>query len=148
LVVADKRLLTFYPEEQNDPLVNISLDEIENIETRKYVGNSGLLVRSNGRNIEVLRFTSIVRPKIESLIRKLESYSLGLQSAIVRGNSHAVGMFQEEQRRCPKCGRVIPPWLSNCPVCMSKRKVISRLLGYNRPHIRLAAAGFTCCRRI
>lgn len=142
LVVADKQMLTFYPEEQKDPLVNISLDEIENIEIRKHVGNSALLVRSNGRNIEVLRFTSVVRPKIESLIRKLESYSLGLQSAIVRGNSHVVGMFQEEQRRCPKCGRVIPPWLSNCPVCMSKRKVISRLLRYNRPHIRLAAAGF------
>ncbi len=142
LIVADKKLLTFYPEEQNDPLVKISLDEIENIEIRKYVGNSALLARSNGRNIEVLRFTSVIRPKIESFIRKLESCSYGFHNSILKGNSHLGVTFPKEQRRCPKCGRVIPPWLSNCPVCMSKRKVISRLLSYNKPHLRLAAAGF------
>jgi len=143
LVIADKQLLTFDPKEQTDPLVSISLDKIEDIEVRKYVGNSALVIKTNGRNIEVLRFTSVVRPKIERLVRKLsELYFHDSKNFIVKENNHLRGIFPEEQRRCPKCGRVIPPWLSTCPVCMSKRKVISRLLRYTRPHLRLAAAGF------
>ncbi|MGB2820597.1 MAG: ABC transporter ATP-binding protein [Phycisphaerae bacterium] len=54
----------------------------------------------------------------------------------------------DEKLRCEKCGRVIPAWAETCPACMSRRKILFRLLDYVRPYqwrmilgICLAVAG-------
>ncbi len=43
--------------------------------------------------------------------------------------------------RCEKCDRIIPPWSEVCPVCLSRKKVLTRMLGFVRPHKWSAAAG-------
>ena len=48
----------------------------------------------------------------------------------------------EKKLRCDKCGRVIPPWSEFCPVCMSRRKVLSRLLDFVKPYKGRAILGF------
>ncbi len=56
--------------------------------------------------------------------------------------------FSEEQKpdekktRCEKCGMVIPPWSEVCPSCLSRRKVLVRLLGYVKPYKWRALTGF------
>jgi len=48
----------------------------------------------------------------------------------------------EKKVRCDKCDRVIPSWSEVCPACMSRRKVLSRLLDFVKPYKWRAAAGF------
>ncbi len=48
----------------------------------------------------------------------------------------------EKKIRCDKCDRVIPPWAEVCPACMVRRKVLSRLLDFVRPHKKWALFGF------
>jgi len=47
----------------------------------------------------------------------------------------------EKKLRCEKCGRVIPPWSEFCPACMSRRKVLFRLLDFVKPYKKRAIAG-------
>jgi len=44
--------------------------------------------------------------------------------------------------RCETCGRVIPPWSEVCPACLSRRKVLSRLMDFVKPYRGRAIAGF------
>ena len=49
---------------------------------------------------------------------------------------------KEKKVRCEKCGRVIPPWGEVCPSCLSRRKVLSRLLDFVQPYKWMAVPGF------
>jgi len=48
----------------------------------------------------------------------------------------------EKKIRCEKCGRVIPTWSEVCPACLSRRKVLSRLLDFVKPYKWRASIGF------
>ncbi|MDD4888652.1 MAG: ABC transporter ATP-binding protein [Phycisphaerae bacterium] len=48
----------------------------------------------------------------------------------------------EKKVRCDKCQRVIPPWSEMCPACLSRRKVLSRLLDFVKPYKWQAVTGF------
>jgi len=142
LVITDGQLLVYDPEVSSDPAIRISINEIRKVEIRKYIGNNALIVETQNGEVEVIRFTNTLRPRFESLKKKLEAIFNFSWRLTARENNVREVSF-ENQRRCPKCGRVIPPWMSTCPVCMSKRKVISRLLSYVKPHLHLAILGFT-----
>jgi ATP-binding cassette subfamily B protein len=43
--------------------------------------------------------------------------------------------------RCDKCGRVIPPWAEHCPACLSRRKILIRLLDFVGPYKWRAVMG-------
>ncbi|HUT57338.1 MAG TPA: ABC transporter ATP-binding protein [Phycisphaerae bacterium] len=47
----------------------------------------------------------------------------------------------DKKIRCEKCGRVIPAWSEICPACLSRRKVLSRLIDYVRPYKWRAIVG-------
>ena len=49
---------------------------------------------------------------------------------------------EEKKIRCEKCGMIIPPWSEVCPACLSRRKVLTRLLDYVKPYKWRAATGF------
>ena len=141
LIITDGQLLVYDPEVSSDPLLRISIQDIRKVEIRKYVGNNALVVKMDEREVEVVRFTNTFRPKFEGLKRKLETFFNLSWEPTKRESYIREGSFKT-QRRCPKCGRVIPPWMSTCPVCTSKRKVIFRLLSYIKPHLPLAIFGF------
>ena len=141
LIIAGEQLLVYNPEVSSDPSIRISLCDINEVEIRKYVGNNALIVKTQKGELELVRFTNTLRPKFEGLKKRLEMF-FNLSWKSPEKEFYIKEGPIETQRRCPKCGRVIPPWMSTCPVCMSKRKVISRLLGYIKPHLPLAVFGF------
>ncbi|MCX7590214.1 MAG: ABC transporter transmembrane domain-containing protein, partial [Kiritimatiellae bacterium] len=49
---------------------------------------------------------------------------------------------EEKKIRCETCGRVIPSWSEVCPSCLSKRKVLSRLIDFIKPYWWQAVVGF------
>ena len=138
LILTDRYLLIYDPEESEKPVVKVELDEIKEANIRSYVGNNALRIVTSDRSIEVFRFTNKVKPKVMMAVRALNSNVGNLEEidiATVDAPSH-------KRRRCPKCGRMIPPWMATCPACTSKRRVIARLLHYTRMHLRLAVVGF------
>ncbi len=44
-----------------------------------------------------------------------------------------------ERKVCPTCGRIIRPRIGTCLACMSKRRILLRLLRFVRPHAGLMA---------
>ena len=48
---------------------------------------------------------------------------------------------EEKKVRCETCGRVIPSWSEVCPACLSRRKVLSRLLDFAKPYKRRLVTG-------
>jgi ATP-binding cassette subfamily B protein len=141
LVLADEQLLVFEPAVSSDPIIRVPVRDLRKVELRRYVGNNALIAKTRDREFELLRFTNTLRPRFEALKKRLEAILNLSWSPALRETQLTEREFKA-QRRCPKCGRVIPPWMSTCPVCMSKRKVIFRLLGYVRPHMPLAILGF------
>jgi len=142
LILTDEQILVFDPEASNDPIAKVALGDIKDVEIRKYVGNNAFIIKTQKDEMEIVRFTNTLRPKFEDLKRRFEN----LYRVSWRWSSKEPRIKEgpvETQRRCPKCGRVIPPWMSTCPVCMSKRKVIFRLLDHVKPHLPLAIFGFT-----
>jgi len=141
LIIAGEQLLVYDPEVSSNPRIRIFLRDISDVEIRKYIGNNAFIVKTQKGELELTRFTNTLKPKFECLKKRLETFF----NSSWRSPEKEIYMKKdpiESQRRCPKCGRVIPPWMSTCPYCMSKRKVISRLLGYVKPHLPLAISGF------
>ena len=141
LIIAGEQLLVYDPEVSSNPRIRIFLRDISDVEIRKYIGNNAFIIKTQKGELELTRFTNTLKPKFEYLKKRLETFF----NSSWRPPKKEIYMKKdpiESQRRCPKCGRVIPPWMSTCPYCMSKRKVISRLLGYVKPHLPLAISGF------
>ena len=141
LILTDDRLLIYEPELNSDPIRSVFIRDIEKVEIRKYVGNNSLFLKTKNGDLELIRFTNTLRPKFEDLMKRVEAV-LNLSWKPEMRENRIIKGSRETKRRCPKCGRIIPPWMSTCPVCMSKRKVILRLLGYVKPHLPLAIFGF------
>jgi len=142
LIVTGGRLYAYGSEGDEGPTAVIPLSEVEDVEVRRFVGNDVLVVKTPDRAVEALRATKTHAPKMDRARLAL----LGLLHA--RGKREAerpVGPTVEDgggrQVRCSKCGRVIPPWTTVCPACISRRAVIWRILQYVRPYRLLAAAG-------
>jgi ATP-binding cassette subfamily B protein len=139
LIVTDTHVLS-YCEGQEDPLTSILLRDIEGVEASRNVGNIELVLKVAGRTVKVLRFTNTLMSKVNEATKTL------LQLTPKAAENHkeskkTIGKPSEEQKRCPKCGRLIPDWSAVCPACISKRKVFLRLLGYIRPYLHYSIAG-------
>ena len=50
--------------------------------------------------------------------------------------------LDEKKLRCEKCNRVIPAWSEVCQACMSRRKILFRLLDFVWPHKTRMIAAF------
>ena len=48
----------------------------------------------------------------------------------------------EQRGRCPKCDRPVPSWSEVCRACMSRRKILWRLLDFVKPYKGRAIASF------
>ena len=147
LVATDERLLSFSPDGAGTPrVVHIPLEDVTSVEMQDMFGSNTLKVRTEDRGIEVARFSKSLVPKfarvpseIETLVRKKKPMEKGPEEKAV---------YKEErpgrgQRRCPKCGHVIPAWSDVCPKCIKKGKLLYRLVGYAMPYWKLFAVGLS-----
>jgi ATP-binding cassette subfamily B protein len=139
LIVTDTYVLS-YCDGQEDPLTAVMLRDIEAVETSRNVGNVELVLKVAGRTVKVLRVTNTLISKVNEATKCI----LQLTPKVAENNQEPKkihGKPSEEQKRCPKCGRLIPDWSAVCPACISKRKVFLRLLGYIRPYLHYSIAG-------
>ncbi len=89
--------------------------------------------------VQEWRFTRRHAKEVAELHRQLERQISGKEAEVPDGKPPGE---QEKKIRCEKCGRVIPSWSEICPACLSKRKVLSRLLDFVKPYKWSAGTGF------
>ncbi|MCE5327382.1 MAG: ABC transporter ATP-binding protein/permease [Planctomycetaceae bacterium] len=100
------------------------------------LGMSILRLADSSRVLREVRYTLRCAREIAAIHRRLERHLDG------KGEHAEEAPRPEEKKiRCEACGRVIPPWTEACPACLSKRKVLTRLLDYVRPYRGRAVIG-------
>lgn len=85
------------------------------------------------------RFTLRHRREVARLQRRMERLIRGKE-----GDEEPAEHVRKDEKkvRCDKCGGVIPSWSEVCPACLSRRKVLSRLLDFVKPYRWQASLGF------
>ena len=86
------------------------------------------------------RFTLRHSKEVARLQRRLERRIGGKEES---GLPPEQPRLDDKKVRCEKCDRVIPPWSEVCPACLSRRRVLSRLLDFVRPYKWQAIVGFS-----
>ncbi len=84
------------------------------------------------------RFTRRHEKEVAQLHRQLERQISGKEPESLEGKTTAE---HEKKIRCEKCGRVIPSWSEVCPACLSRRKILVRLLDFVKPYKARAITG-------
>jgi len=84
------------------------------------------------------RFTLRHAKEMAKIHRRLERRMQGKEEASAE---QEMPRADEKKIRCDKCERVIPPWTDVCPACLSRRKVLSRLMDFVRPYRWRAVTG-------
>ena len=117
------------------------LSELDRAELIEGLGVNLLRLHAEDKIVGDYRCSLRHAKELARLHRKLERILAGRDEA--EGGEGSVGPEGEGGKglRCEKCGRVLPSWSEFCPSCMSRRKVLSRLLDFVKPYKwRVAAA--------
>lgn len=121
-------------EEQVFPLKNIS-DAL----LVEGLGMSLLRLVHEGKTRMEFRYTLRHAKAVARLHRQLESL-LGADEEALAALDQAPRP-DEKKLRCEKCNRPIPAWSEVCPACMSRRKILFRLLDFVKPYRFRAITG-------
>ena len=144
LIVTNNHILIYDESGVKKPKI-FNLYDVEDVKIERFVGVNVLRMVISGERIEALRFTNTQLPKVEKVRKVIFNILLKNLNRLEISDQHDVKISENNvtpQVRCPKCGRIIPPWTPVCPACVSKKAVILRLLQYVKPHLSLAILGF------
>ena len=104
------------------------------------LGMSLLRLLADGKAAGEFRFTLRQAREVARLQRRLERRIEGKEDEPAEeGKPHG----EEKKVRCEACGRVIPPWSEVCPACLSRRRVLSRLVDFVKPYKWQAIVGIS-----
>jgi len=139
LVATRSHLLACRPNGGPAPeVIEIPLASITGVELRELVGLGVLRVRTAERGTAVAQFSKSLLPKFAQVPERLES--LIREARPVEADEKLVdsdlGRRHKGERRCERCGRVIPRRWGVCPACLDARKLLFRLLSYAVPYWR------------
>ncbi len=95
------------------------------------LGMNLLRLLADGKAVGEFRFTLRQAREVAKLQRRLERQIEGKEELAPEAAKRS---GEEKKIRCDACGRVIPPWSEVCPACLSRRKVLSRLLDFVKPY--------------
>jgi ATP-binding cassette subfamily B protein len=104
------------------------------------LGMNLLRLLGDGKAVGEFRFTLRHAREVAKLQRRLERRIEGKEAEEAEAEKPR---GDEKKIRCDKCGRVIPPWSEVCPACLSRRKVLSRLVDFVRPYKWHAIVGLS-----
>ena len=105
------------------------------------LGVNLLRLVADSRVVAEFRFTLRYAKAAGRFQRRLERRIQGDEEGKV--SSDEPPSHDEKKLRCDKCGRVIPAWSEVCQACMSRRKILFRLLDFVRPYKGRAMGAFS-----
>jgi ATP-binding cassette, subfamily B, bacterial len=111
-------------------LHEVPLKDIEEVNAEFLVGSGVLEVGVGGKVIDLLHYTHSLASRFTKVARALEHLSK---------DEDIPAIDDEEDRRCPTCGRFLREGSKVCPACLNKAEVLKRLLLLTRPYWRRLA---------
>lgn len=127
LVATPEHLSVWTPQQGTlEPDLALPLKEVSSFTTDALIGASALQANVNGNVVEVLRYSNAHTKKFSKVAQRLDQ--------MVKAEAIKEEEEEEKPRFCPHCGLLLPDWTSVCPACVSKLKVLRRLLTYVKPY--------------
>lgn len=124
LIVTDRHVMVV-PEEGEDGVVRIPIQEITAAKVEPLVSGGRLEISLDGRTTEVISYSNSLSSRFGEAARGIEQ--------LAKGESFSIST-EVERLRCDKCGRLLPEKDGICPACMKKSAVLMRITGYLRPY--------------
>jgi ATP-binding cassette subfamily B protein len=138
LVVTKDRLLVFAPNGSHPvPRLDVPLSELKAPSTDSLVGGAALQALIAGETVEIVRYTNAKQGRFARILKYLGDVAQ-YHEAFAKGEegkeAPELAPDTEEEKRCPKCRLLLLDGTKVCPACMSKGRVLIRLLAYLKPH--------------
>ncbi|MBM3471938.1 MAG: ABC transporter ATP-binding protein [Armatimonadetes bacterium] len=132
LVVTSSQLMVFGPDAEGDgaPRTVISLKDVEGSTVEMLVGRAVLQVTMDGQPVDVIGYTQTHAAAFGKLSRALDDWTKSEKEIDIE----RLVKPAEDEKVCEKCGRILPPWSSNCPACVPRGQIIRRLFTYLKPY--------------
>ncbi|MBQ7838826.1 MAG: ABC transporter ATP-binding protein [Clostridia bacterium] len=114
---------------KNEPKFNISeirsipIEEIDSLETERYVSTGRLIMKNDGEQISLVRFSIGRIAQFENLVRAFNSYK-------EKGEAEIPASAEPEEKKCKKCGKPCPPNKDFCHKCNKKSSTAIRLFKF------------------
>ena len=112
-----------------EPKFNISeirsmpIEEIDSLETERYVSTGRLIMKKDGEQISLVRFSIGRIAQFENLVRAFNSYK-------EKGEAEIPASAEPEEKKCKKCGKPCPPNKDFCHKCNKKSSTAIRLFKF------------------
>lgn len=87
---------------------SIPLEDIDTLEAERYVSTGRLIIKKDGEQISVVRFSIGKIAQFENFVRAFNSYK-------EKGEAEVPTSNEPEEKKCKKCGRPCPPGKDFCP---------------------------------
>lgn len=87
---------------------SIPLEDIDTLEAERYVSTGRLIMKKDGEQISVVRFSIGKIAQFENFVRAFNSYK-------EKGEAEVPTSDEPEEKKCKKCGRPCPPGKDFCP---------------------------------
>ena len=128
LAVTSERIMTVSQDGKIDPPDSgLRLKNLKSVSATPLVGQIALELETDHRKVELMRCTN-------SLSGKFGRIAKSLTEACKDGGDPVFELGEEEVKRCPECGRLLPEAGGFCPSCLKKGKVLARFWKYMKPH--------------
>ncbi len=132
LAVTSAHLFVFGPDAEGDgaPTKVLSLEDVEGAAVETVVGRAILQVTMAGQPVDVIACSHSQAAAFNKLSRAIDDLAKQEKEIDVP----KLVRPDEDEKLCEKCGRVLPPWSSNCPACVPRGQILRRLWGYLTPY--------------
>ena len=102
--------------------LTIPFGDIDGARTESLIGNGALVISKGTDTVELTRFTAPLAARMGDVARIID--------AIAKDKELPEVSLDEEERKCPTCGRALSKDSDVCPFCLNKRKTMTRLFSY------------------
>jgi len=116
----------------------IALADVEEVIPQTFAGSGALMVRVDGKDQVVCRYTNSAARKFGLFVKLLNKLRQGEELTESDFNEEELEMF------CPKCGRPYPDSRKVCPHCLDKRSLFLRVLSFMPQYKHQIAIILTC----
>ncbi len=130
LWITNRRVISCDPAHKNE-FLSIPRQDVVEAHIERMYGNSIFKLKTSEGVIEVNRFTNTAEDRFADAADYINNFS---GATVKKGENEG-----RKEKRCSKCGGILLH--SVCIQCIDKRKTLTRLISYVRPHMKIASLG-------
>ncbi|MBQ2973841.1 MAG: ATP-binding cassette domain-containing protein [Clostridia bacterium] len=102
---------------------SIPIDDIDSLETERYVSTGRLIMKKGGEQISLIRFSVGKLAQFNNFTRAFNSFK-------DKGEAELPSSPEPDEHKCKKCGKLCPPGKDFCPKCNKKSSTALRLFKF------------------